>query len=506
MVEEDNDEQLEIDSILNETFGERVETHWIDAFSEDKNKEKQNNEKEKLQLVQYLPAATPVPTSFMIAKIINEKTSMRLLRVLFDSGGSATMIHDRCLPKGCVPTVLTNTVTSNTIAGNFTSNTCVYMREIILPEFNRNKKIDGQGAFVFQEDCRYDVIFGRDFLSKTGLDIRFANNTMQWMNVMVEMKDIPPMRLGRVNQNQNDDNDDEKEMFATMILDAKYDGASPEKVAALQTHLTQTQRNDIKNLVAKYPTLFSNTLRKYPHRKIHLELEQTAIPRHARPYSVAHVHREVFKKEIERLVEIGVLRPCGATEWASPTMIIPKKDNTIRDVSDFRELNKVIKRRIYPLPRIQDVLNRRTGYSFFSKLDISMQFYTFELDEKSKDLCTIVTPVGKFQYNRLPMGIKCSPDIAQETMEEVLQNIDCEVYIDDIGVFSNSWSTHIILLDKILSRLDSNGFMINPLKCKWGVKETDWLGYWLTPVGLKPWQKKIDAILLMQPPNTLTQQ
>ena len=316
MVEEDNNEQLEIDSILNETFGERVETHWIDAFSEDKDKEKQNNEKNYNWYSIF-------PQQHRFLQV--EKTSMRLLRVLFDSGGSATMIHDRCLPKGCVPTVLTNTVTSNTIAGNFTSNTCVYMREIILPEFDRNKKIDGQGAFVFQEDCRYDVIFGRDFLSKTGLDIRFANNTMQWMNVTVEMKDIPPMRLGRINQNQNDDNDDEKEMFATMILDAKYDGASPEKVAALQTHLTQTQRNDIKNLVAKYPTLFSNTLRKYPHRKIHLELEQTAIPRHARPYSAAHVHREVFKKEIERLVEIGVLQPSGATEWASPTMIIPKR-------------------------------------------------------------------------------------------------------------------------------------------------------------------------------------
>ncbi len=135
-----------------------------------------------------------------------------------------------------------------------------------------------------------------------------------------------------------------------------------------------------------------------------------------------------------------------------------------------------------------------------------MQYYTFELDKESQDLCTIITPFGQYKYMRLPMGLKCSPDIDQAAMGNVLSDIkNANLYIDDVGAFSSDWGHLINLLATILKKLCKNCFTINPLKCEWAVEETVWLGYWLTPQGLKPWNKKIDAILHMDCPCNATE-
>jgi hypothetical protein len=154
----------------------------------------------------------------------------------------------------------------------------------------------------------------------------------------------------------------------------------------------------------------------------------------------------------------------------------------------------------------EDILRRHKGYKFFSKFDISMQYYTFELDEESKDVCTIATLFGYSNTIDYLMGLKCSPDFAQEVMENILWEVeDAEVYIDDKGAFSNSWKEHMALLCRILTLLQDNGFTVYLLRCVLAVKETDWLGYWHTQMGLKPWKKKIDAVVQMQPPINLKQ-
>jgi hypothetical protein len=141
--------------------------------------------------------------------------------------------------------------------------------------------------------------------------------------------------------------------------------------------------------------MFDGTLGVYPHKKVHIDNDPNAKPVHSRPYPVPQIHLKTFKKELDYLVKIGVLASQQESEWASHSFMIPKKDSRVCWISNLRQLNKVIRRKQYPLPIIMDILRKHSGYKFFTKLDVSMQYYTFEFDEESQDLCTIITPFGK---------------------------------------------------------------------------------------------------------------
>ena len=102
----------------------------------------------------------------------------------------------------------------------------------------------------------------------------------------------------------------------------------------------------------------------------------------------------------------------------------PKKTGDVRILTDFRELNKVMKRKPYPLPKISDLLQKLQGFKYATAIDLSMGYYHVRLDEESSKLCTTILPWGKYRYLRLPMGIKNSPDIFQQLINDVLGDIE----------------------------------------------------------------------------------
>ena len=170
--------------------------------------------------------------------------------------------------------------------------------------------------------------------------------------------------------------------------------------------------------------------------------------------------------EVKRLVQIGVLKKINRSEWAAPTFIIPKKDGTVRFISDFREVNKRIKRKPYPIPNIHDLLLKLEGFQYGTSLDLNMGYYHIELSPDSKRICTIVLPWGKYEYQRLPMGLSNSPDIFQDKMSTLMAGLEfVRTYIDDLLVISKStFEDHLRKLEIVFQRIKEAGLTINANK------------------------------------------
>ena len=271
-------------------------------------------------------------------------------------------------------------------------------------------------------------------------------------------------------------------------------------------YLLPSQHEQLYSLLTQFQTLFDGKLKTFKGPPVHLELIENPVLVHHRPYTIPTSHLAVFKEELICLISIGAIEKSQHSEWIAATFIVPKKDGCIRWITDFHGLNKSLCHKVYPLHKISEILQCRSGYQYFTKLDISMQYYMFVLDKPSWNLCTFTTPFRLYCYCRLPMGISESTDIVTEMMHSVLDDIEgIEFYKDDTGVFSSTWPGHLALLSTVLGCLENVGFTINPLKCEWAVQETDFLGHWLTPNGVNPWHKKIDAILHLRPPTNVKQ-
>ena len=184
------------------------------------------------------------------------------------------------------------------------------------------------------------------------------------------------------------------------ILDANYKKADIQAIVNDNcSHLTATQKSMLLKVLQKFEPLFDGTLGDWKTKPVSLPVKPGATPYHGRAYPVPKVHLTVLKKELQRLCDLGVLEWQPSSEWGSPSFIIPKpKNNTVRLLSDFREVNKRIVRKPFPLPKISTVLQEIEGFSYATTLDLNMGYYAIRLEPDASRVCTIIFPWGKYSY------------------------------------------------------------------------------------------------------------
>ena len=420
-----------------------------------------------------------------------------MLKALLDSGASETLVHEKFTTKLKKKKSSTGW---NTPGGHMTTDQKV-KSQFTFPELQDDKLIEWN-IHVAKELGNYDMIIGRDLLQFLAIDIQFSSQEVVWEHATMPFKDRDATLLESYHVEDPEGllNDTER---LKKILDAKYEPANLEQICSAQHQLQRPQQEKLLRLLNKHAELFDGTLGTWKGEEVDLELKEGATPYHARPYPVPRCHVETLRTEVERLCKIGVLKRVNRSEWAAPSFIIPKKDGSVRFINDFRELNKRIRRKPFPIPNIQDMLLNLEGFQYATSLDLNMGYYHIELSPASKELCTLVFPFGKFEMQRLPMGLCNSPDIFQEKMANLMDGLDfVRTYIDDLLVLTKgSFEDHLEKLDLVFERLKRAGLKVNAKKSFFARAELEYLGYWITRDGIRPLPDKVQAILRIAEPK-----
>ena len=203
-----------------------------------------------------------------------------------------------------------------------------------------------------------------------------------------------------------------------------------------------------------------------------------AAPVRSHPYRVPDKLKEGVRAEVNKLVELGIVVPSNSP-WASPVVPVPKKDGTVRVCIDYRKLNEVTTADPYYMASMEEILERVGSSKVISKLDLAKGFYQVVVEPQSQEKTAFVSPYGKFEFVRMPFGLRNAPAMFQRLMEVVLGDCyDCSApYIDDIVVFSDSAEEHVQHLRRVLECLRKYGLTIKEAKCEWGRVKLEYLGH-----------------------------
>ncbi len=238
--------------------------------------------------------------------------------------------------------------------------------------------------------------------------------------------------------------------------------------------------------------------------KATLHVEPGAQPIYHRPQPVPLALRSKVAQELDRLECDGVIEAVDFSEWAAPIVPVVKPDGSIRICGNFKvTVNKVARRDMYPLPRMEDLFTSLAEGDAFTKLDLTHAYQQVLLMEESKQY---VTNRGLYRFNRLPFGVSSAPSIFQRIMENLLKDIPhVTVYIDDILVMGKTTLEHLHNLEEVLRRVDSASMRLRRDKCRFMLPEVEYLGHRISKEGVRPAEEKVRAIREAPVPTTVTQ-
>ena len=176
-------------------------------------------------------------------------------------------------------------------------------------------------------------------------------------------------------------------------------------------------------------------------------------------------------------------------------MFVPKKDGTLRLCVDYCQLNSKTTCDTYPMPRADDLIDRVGNASYITTLDLTKGYYQVPMEDESKEKTAFATPIGLYQFQMMPFGLKGAPATFQRLMDHVLRGLDfCDAFFDDIEIRSADWNSHLRHLCEVFARLQQANLTSKPKKCRFAMPYCSFLGHIVGQGCVMPGDKKVIAV------------
>ncbi|XP_069139203.1 LOW QUALITY PROTEIN: uncharacterized protein [Argopecten irradians] len=269
-------------------------------------------------------------------------------------------------------------------------------------------------------------------------------------------------------------------------------------------HITTEQRREVDELLSE----FNDVLTDKPGRTnlaSHDIFTTTEDPVRVRPYPLPFHTKSVIKEEVDSMLEMDVIEP-STSPYSAPVVMVKKKDGSNRFCIDFRSLNKVTVFDAEPMPNTEDIFARLAGCFYFSKLDLTKGYWQVPMSERAKEMTAFSTHYGLFQFKVMPFGLVNAPATFSRLMRKLLMGMaNVENFIDDILMYTKTWTEHLETLRELFLRLRKAGLTARPTKCFLAHRSLPCLGHIVGEQGLLPEPEKIKAILDAPRPETKKQ-
>lgn len=224
-----------------------------------------------------------------------------------------------------------------------------------------------------------------------------------------------------------------------------------------------------------------------------------------RPYRLSHHEREKVRAMVDDMLQAGIIRE-SVSSYASPIILVRKKDGNMRLCVDYRQLNSITVKERYPMPVIEDEISRLSGQAWFITLDLMSGYYQVPIAKDSKHLTAFVTPDGQYEYNRMPFGLANAPAVFQRMMHHVLGPARFDkatVYIDDVLIFGKTAAECLDRFEEILGLIKKANLKLNLSKCSFLQNEINYLGYEISAAGMRPGKTKIQSVVNFPRPENV---